>query len=453
MKDFRFCYDVIIIGGGITGLVGAYELAKRGKSVAVFEEMSQLGGVIRPFKVNPVRRLALSPTSRSGSSNGVNGCWIEGFYHHLFNQDNLIFNLAKELGIEITWHITKIAFYYSQKEIYAFSCPFDLFRFRKLSLRERMKLGQFLAKVYLSINPDHLSNSLAKDWLTSRAGEDIYRVFFEPMLKAKFGVYADEIGADWFLGRLKMRSGRTWTGEKLGYIQGGFGHLIERLAEEIRKIGGKIYLNSEVCRIMTESGRAIGVSMANGEKFYSNHILSTVPLGVLLKLVDFPEDYRKKIEQLEYQWSICVVLAMKEKLTEYYWINMMDRKLKFNALIEHTNFQPATNYGEHILYLASYPDKDSVLWNLSDEELIKEYLESLKIAFSSFRETSVKWAKVFRSNAAGLIYRARIKKKLPDIQTPIPGLLIGGMFNAYPKRSINTCAQIVLRCVDKIVSQ
>jgi protoporphyrinogen oxidase len=423
-------YDVIVIGGGITGLIAAYELVKRDRSVAVFEETGQPGGVIRPFKVN--------------------GYWIEGFYHHLFHQDNLIFNLAKELRLKITWHITKIAFYYSQEEFYAFSSFLDFFSFRKLSLRERFKLGKFLAKIFLTRNVDYLANHPAKDWLISCVGEHIYAIFFEPMLRAKFGMYADEIGADWILGRLKMRSGHTCRGEKLGYIRGGFGCLIGRLAEEIENAGGKIYLSSKVCRIITESASVAGVSIKDGRKFYANHILSTVPPENLLELIDFPEDYSKKIKELEYQGTICVIIAMDKELTEYYWINMMNRELKFNALIEHTNFQSSVNYGEHIIYLASYPDRDSTIWNLSKEEIIKEYLGSLKAAFPSFDKEKVKWAKVIDSRNAGLIYRAGIKKKLPDIRTPIHNLFIGGMFNAYPKRSINTCAQIALKCIDRI---
>ena len=39
--------DVTIIGAGITGLTAAYELARRGRSVAVFESSSRAGGLIR----------------------------------------------------------------------------------------------------------------------------------------------------------------------------------------------------------------------------------------------------------------------------------------------------------------------------------------------------------------------------------------------------------------------
>lgn len=424
-------YDVVIIGGGVTGLIAAYELVKKGISVAIFEKTNQLGGVIAPFKVKD--------------------CSLEGFYHHLFIRDTLILNLVKELGIGISWHITKLAFQYSHNEKYPFFSPLDLFNFQRLSFAEKIRLGEFLAGVSLSFNMNDAADSLAKDWLTTHVGKNVYRIFFEPMLRAKFGTNADQIGADWMLGRLRIRSGRVWGGEKLGYIKGGFGCLIERLGREITDSGSKLYLDSGIEKIIIDSGKVKGVFLKDGRKFYTDYIISTVPPETLLALADMPKDYSEKIRQLEYQWAICIVLAVKRRLTEQYWINMMDKNLKFNVLIEHTNFQSAADYGAHILYLASYPEKNSNLWNLGDSELMDMYLESLKSVFPSFRREEIEWARVFQSRAAGLIYRVGIKKRLPDIQTPVEGLLIGGMFNSYPDRSIDTSAQIAYRCVRNIV--
>jgi len=426
-------YDVVIIGGGITGLIAAYELVKKGRSVAIFEKTNQLGGVIAPFKVN--------------------GCSLEGFYHHLFIRDTAVFNLVKELGINISWHITKLAFQYSHNEHYSLSCPFDLFNFHRLSFSEKIRLGKFLARVSLSFDMDQLAGFSAGDWLTDQVGKNIYRIFFEPMLRAKFGTNADQIGADWIIGRLRIRSGRTWRGEKLGYIKGGFNCLIEGLAREIAGSGSRIYLDASIERISTNAGSAKGVFLKDGREFYSDHIISTVPPEVLLALVDMPEYYSEKIKQLEYQWTICIVLAIKKRLTRHYWINLMDKNLKFNVLIEHTNFQPAAAYGAHILYLASYPEKDSHLWNLKEDELVNMYLESFKVLFPSFREEEIEWVRVFQSKAAGLIYRIGMKENLPGIQTPIEGLFIGGMFNSYPDRSIDTSARIAHRCAQNIMEQ
>lgn len=423
-------YDVVIIGGGITGLIAAYELVKKGKSVAIFEKTNQLGGVIAPFKVKDYS--------------------LEGFYHHLFTNDSFIFKLAKELGLKITWHTAKIAFCYSSSEIYSFSAPLDILRFYKFSFKEKVRLCGFLIGVMLSRRIRHLADLNAKEWLVSGVGERIYDVFFKPMLRAKFGIHAEDIGADWMLSRLKIRSGRTLNGEKLGYIRGGFGKLIAELGGKVEKLGGKIYLNRGIDKIIIEKNRVKGLILEDKKEFYTDKILSTVSLEDLLDLADFPGDYGRKIRELRYRGSICVVLGMKKRLTDYYWINLMNGGLKFDALIEHTNFQCAENYGEHIIYMASYPDKGSLIWDSNDKDVIKKYLESLKNLFPEFEDGNINWAKVFRSRTADIVYYTGIKRKLPDIETPVGNLFIGGMFNAYPQRSLNMCAEIAHKCVAKL---
>src|SRR4051794_37658115 len=70
--------DCIIIGAGYTGLSAAYELAKAGRSVAVFEADSDVGGLAGSFVVN--------------------GTDLEKFYHHWFTSDRDIAGLVEELG-------------------------------------------------------------------------------------------------------------------------------------------------------------------------------------------------------------------------------------------------------------------------------------------------------------------------------------------------------------------
>ena len=51
-----------IIGGGIAGLTAAYELAKKGHNVTVFEKEAELGGQASTFPIEGTR--------------------LEKFYHH-----------------------------------------------------------------------------------------------------------------------------------------------------------------------------------------------------------------------------------------------------------------------------------------------------------------------------------------------------------------------------------
>ena len=47
MKSF----DVVILGGGLSGLAAAYELARAGKKVIVLEKWNDVGGLARTIKV------------------------------------------------------------------------------------------------------------------------------------------------------------------------------------------------------------------------------------------------------------------------------------------------------------------------------------------------------------------------------------------------------------------
>ena len=45
-------FDVAIIGGGITGLAAAFELAVRGVSFALLEASGRVGGLIRTERID-----------------------------------------------------------------------------------------------------------------------------------------------------------------------------------------------------------------------------------------------------------------------------------------------------------------------------------------------------------------------------------------------------------------
>jgi protoporphyrinogen oxidase len=70
----------VIIGAGIGGLAAAYDLARNGHSVTVFEGDDGPGGLARGFQA-------------------PGWDWsVERFYHHWFTSDHDILSLIRELG-------------------------------------------------------------------------------------------------------------------------------------------------------------------------------------------------------------------------------------------------------------------------------------------------------------------------------------------------------------------
>ena len=88
--------SVVVIGGGITGLVAGYELARLGFPVTVLEKDEAVGGITGSFEVN--------------------GSRVGKFYHHFFRSDEHLIRLAGEIGLGNQLHYapTKTSTLYRQ---------------------------------------------------------------------------------------------------------------------------------------------------------------------------------------------------------------------------------------------------------------------------------------------------------------------------------------------------
>ncbi|MEM5793454.1 MAG: NAD(P)/FAD-dependent oxidoreductase [Candidatus Aenigmatarchaeota archaeon] len=411
-------FDVIILGGGLTGLYVGYNLSKKGKKIAIIEKSNQLGGLLGSFKTR--------------------GDPLEKYYHHVFKGDKNFLELIKELGIDERFHWTQSTLgFYSKGKIYDLSIPFKIISFKPLNFFEKIRFGMIGLKIKLTKNHKELEKIPAKEWIIENGGLSIYHKLFYPLLKSKYGENLEKVSAAWFIERIKLRTKGGLRKEKLGYLKGGFEVLIKRMEEEIVKNGGKIIKGSIVRDLFINNGKLNGV-IVGGKKLYSKIVVSTIPLPRMVKFNNLPQDFREKLGSIKYQGAVCVVIGMDKKLTDFYWINIIDDSI-IGAIIEHTNFQPVENYKDHIIYLASYPDFLSDVWKLTDDKVFEKYFSELKRLFPEIDRKNVRWWKVFRDEDAGLVYDLNYSKRFVGNRTPIKGLIIGGMFNSYPERSIESC--------------
>lgn len=422
-------YDCVVLGAGVTGLTAAYELGQKRKKILVLERDGQAGGMLKVQKIN--------------------GYSIEEYYHHVFRRDCEFIELANEIGIsgKFGFSPAKTAFLYENKFI-ELSKPTDLLFFSPLSLFEKLKFLRLMLKIKLIKNPKKYDGVSAKEWIIENSSAGVFEKMFMPLLRSKFGNDMDGISAAWFIERIKTRSGRDSEGESLGYVKGSFSIFLDALKSRIVKNACEIRLNAKVKRLIIEGDKIRGLELDN-EKIKTGNIISTVPPKELLKICSFPQEYEKRLKSLEYQGCICVLFALEKKLTDFYWTNIINEKAIFGSVIEHTNFQPFADYGEHLVYLASYPDSDSELWKTGDSELFEKYMTNLSKLIPVDRK-DIKWFKIFRTREAGLVYKKGITSNILDAKTPIGGLLVGGMFNSFPDRNINTSVKKGIECASLV---
>ena len=159
----------------------------------------------------------------------MNGVSLEKFYHHLFTSDTAMAALIERLrlGSKLQWLPTTNSYYANR--FYRLSTPVDLLRFSHISLVDRIRLGMLYLRTRFVSDWHALEEITARDWLVAMAGEGVYRGVWEPMLRGKFGRYADEVAAVWIWNKLKLRGSSRGKGqeERLGYPEGALVAAIE----------------------------------------------------------------------------------------------------------------------------------------------------------------------------------------------------------------------------------
>ncbi len=405
-----------IVGGGVTGLVAGYYLSKRGADVLIFEAEPEVGGLLRSY------------CAERG------GYCIERFYHHIFRGDWGLIELIEELGLSnlLDWRKGSTGYHVGGR-VYPLTTPGEILRFPHLTLLDKARLAALVLRSRICSLED-LDGIRARDLIERTGGKRLYRNFFEPLLRSKFGEKRGEVSAAWLFGRIRIRSDRSPGGEHLGYMRGGFQRLVDALADQIIAHGGAIHTDEPVTRILIDNGRVSGLE-SRKERYRFDRVISTVPPGVLREISGIDTG------NFPYQGACCALFGMKKALMEgVYWLNIAD-DLPFGALIEHTNLFPVEWYGEHLLYVASYfqSEKDP-LWQKSEKDVIRTFISGIKRLFPGFSEDDIRWWRVARTCYAGPIYSVGLREQIPPYRVEnIGGLYLAGMFSManYPERSIN----------------
>ncbi len=388
---------ICVVGGGLCGLVSALNLAGSHR-VDLFEQRPIAGGCLGSYRIGDY--------------------WIEEYYHHCFAGDARLLALLEALGVadRLEW-LRGSTGYCVDGTIHPLTSPTEILRYPHLTLTEKARLG-LLTLRSRGLDASALDDITAEDYILDTLGPGIYTSFFEPLLKSKFGDRRSEVSAAWLISRIAIRSDRGAGGERLGYIRGGFQHLIARLQEEVEGRGASVMLDSPVREIR----RNAGGWLVDGETY--DVVVSTLPPQVTARIAGVD------IAPVPYQGAACMTLALDRDVTDgIYWLNMKDAA-PYGAVVSHTNFAPLDWYGEHIVYLASY----------FSDRLPEGFEETMLADFRrrfSLSDGEVLWHRLAVDPYAGPVYTTGLRDRLPAYEEH--GLFLAGMFSPpnYPERSMN----------------
>ena len=188
--------SVAVIGGGITGIAAALELAKLGYfDVTLFESADHLGGLSDYY-----------------SWNGIT--W-DRFYHVILPTDMATIKFIREIGLEnqLIWRRSKSGFYGDGKLV-SMATIFDFIRFPFLTPWQKLRLAIgiiYSVKIAAPAKLDHIS---VRHWLTKVFGHQVYTNIWLPLLRCKLGSAIEETSATFILATIKRLYGARTDAQK-----------------------------------------------------------------------------------------------------------------------------------------------------------------------------------------------------------------------------------------------
>ncbi|RDS83417.1 NAD(P)/FAD-dependent oxidoreductase [Dyella psychrodurans] len=420
----------VVLGAGPMGLMAAMELLKRGYEVDIYERDDRIGGMSANFDFD--------------------GLEIERYYHFICKTDFALFDLLKELGLsdKLRWTDTKMGFFYNGK-LYKWGTPFALLAFDGLDFISKIRYGvhAMYAKGIKDWRP--FDKLRATAWLRKWIGERAYNVLWKSLFDLKLFEYSDDISAAWIGTRIKRvaLSRRNLMQESMGYLEGGSATLLAKMERFIVDRGGRIHLKSGIDKVVLTDGRVSGI-VVGGEQRSCDALISTAPIQYVPRLVpDLPADFAARINRIKNIPVACVILKLKQPLSENFWMNINDSSIEIPGVIEYSNLN---RMSPSVLYAPFYMPKTHPKWAHSNEDLIDEVIRYLPKINPAFSRDWVLARHCHRYDFAQTICPPGFYDMLPPMKTPVSGLYMADTAYYYPEdRSINESIAVASKLIDE----
>lgn len=356
---------IAVIGAGPAGITAAYQLAKAGYEVHVYEASDRVGGLSKTIDLWN-QKVDLGPHRFFSNDSKVNKVWLE-----VVGKD-----------YKMVDRLTRI--YYKKKFYFYPLKPFDAL----------FKLGVGTAFVCVMsyfkqrIAPTKQDGSF-ETWVIGRFGFRLYSIFFKTYSEKLWGISCKDLDEDFAAQRIKKlslfeavknalfkskKNKHKTLVDQFAYPVGGTGMVYDRMKEFVEKNGGKVFLNTPVDKVISENNTALSIQKKSGEITEYDHMISSMPITHLVKnLAGVPSEVIEANSKLKFRNTILVYLKLEgQNIFPDNWLYVHASDLEMGRVTNFSNWVPEINNQQKstIVALEYWSYDEDKIWNSSDSDLI-----------------------------------------------------------------------------------
>lgn len=359
---------IIVIGAGPAGITAASRLSQSGREVIVLEADERVGGLAKSITLWD-QTVDLGPHRFFSNDKRVNQWWLS-----VIGRDYRMVNRLTRI------YYRKRFFHYPLQALNAL---------KNLGVVEAV--GCMMSYLQEKCRPRKPADKLEafSDWVISRFGERLFNTFFKTYSEKLWGISCDDLDSDFAAQRIKkfslgealksvfstVKSNHKTLVDRFAYPLGGTGVAYERMAETIKRNGGQVLTSTPVRRVLQEGGRVTGVETADGRRFASDHVISTMPMTLMARsLGDVPPQVEQALSHLKFRNTILVYLLVdRADLFPDQWLYIHSPDLRTGRLTNFRNWVPHLHGDspKSILALEYWCYENDPEWSQSDDELIR----------------------------------------------------------------------------------
>jgi protoporphyrinogen oxidase len=449
---------VVVLGAGPAGISAAWRLAERGIRVTVLEKDDAVGGMGKTIKVGPhfvdygPHTFHIRETEESRA--------IHEAIKPFFGDDPLILTR----GTRVLLRGKEYVYPLEMLQVLTGVSPL---------LSARIIFDYVVASAKSTIAPAKREDSF-EEWGVRNLGRTLYDLCFGIYSARVWGLPTSQISSkqaqrvaklnlkNIILRTLGIKADPATYFTKYMYPRKGISVLFENMAEQARKKGGCIRLNSPVLRLERANdsiNRVVYSHDGREEAIECDGVLSTLPLPHLVGMIQpaLPPQVAAHAAKLRYRSLKLIYIVLKRKqLTDYHWVYLLDEHFRVNRMSEQKNVSNEMVPADRtVLCIELSLWRDEPLWKAPDEEIYRLALRDIMQIGYSVTESEVEDYFVTDIATAYPVYEINFEDHLIPVLEgvhAVPNLLTLGRHGLFLNNSMDDNVLLGMKVADQIAN-